>query len=154
MTIEQAYEQHAKLLYHIAHRFYRRFGGDKDVILAEANYHFVTAYRSYEASKGSLSKRVGYVVWRGLLKPIQREASRGKKLRRKEAALDLLGGKEDSGLWRRLQALGPDAREAVKLILEPPAVSDGHLLIDFLMRLGWSGERVRRAIREVRDILR
>lgn len=60
------YEQVYKLLMSITHKFQRRYGGNFDDLVSEANYQFVISHKTYDG-RAKFTTWLYHKVWYGLL---------------------------------------------------------------------------------------
>lgn len=180
--IAQTYEDVHPLILKVCHTFRRRYGGDWDELVGEANEYFMRAYRRFNRHKGRFSKRVAYCVWVCLLDKHRVRRSRETKLPRVRPFK-----RRDDGGWEReydvitnaaqpirfnlTQLLGEvshDAAHAIKLAVDPPPkvvrrVSQidklkrpkarRSALVEYLTDLGWSMARVLESFKEIAEAL-
>jgi hypothetical protein len=60
----------------IAHKFQITYGGDYDEYLADAYYHFLSAWDTYDTSKGQMKGWVCLVVWKNLFEAMRLKCRR------------------------------------------------------------------------------
>jgi hypothetical protein len=141
-------------------RFVQRYGGHFETLRADADTGFMRCYtREQEPTTAKLKQ----YVWFNLLDQVRREAIRAKKLRFRE-----IESYEEPTVFDQLadwsDNLGPDARIAVMLVLDPPvSMSDETAakggtprnvrssLRSYLQRMGWTTRRVSAAFKEITD---
>jgi len=153
------YHEVADLLRKIAWDFHRRFGGDIDELIADANYHFMHAYLhpTFDSSRARFSTWMAHVVWRQLV--------RDRRRRRKVlfcSDLEDVPCQEDAwSLSQFAEGLSADAGTVLELIRETPqelqsVLFDGtpsrnqKRLSQYLTEsLGWTAERIHESFREI-----
>jgi hypothetical protein len=74
-TLSDVYEDVKDTIEKTAGRFARSYRRDYEETLAEANFLFVRAFLSFRPG-GNLDRRVGYLVWNGLLDGLKAEIRR------------------------------------------------------------------------------
>lgn len=144
------YEEVARLLYHLCHKFQRSYGGEFDDWLSEAHEAFVLAAQSYRTEKGAFASWISFKVQKALL-------SRLRSLPPTAVSLDLdLPGSVD--YWRRMVfELSPTARIAVNYAL---AATQNSLdrrrmyVIRSMIEDGYPREAIVNSFDEIRRILR
>lgn len=154
------YREMRKLIHHIVRSFVRTRGGDYGEYLSIALEAYTKAARSWDESKGPLSKRIAYAVYHALLSEVRRLAKSGRfternftDLKRSFSSVPCLQ-REDS-----LSGLDGDAALAVEVALSAvPQLTerpDGarEMVVEFLMELGWTQRRVSEAFQQVRRAL-
>jgi hypothetical protein len=149
MSRLKRYEDNKSLIFHLARKFYLRFGGELDEIIAQAIYLFIVASQRYKRRAGAkFSSWVSTRIWGGLI-----DFHKNRWKHPQPLLEDLITNKiivepyySDrtvrfmTELW---DMIGEDARLVVKYVLEPPDQS----LKGMLLRR--TGKRVeRRAIRK------
>jgi len=63
----ETYEEVEMLVYSIVHKFKKKYGGDFEELLSEANYLFLLVYDSYCESIGEFTTWLHFRIWKGLL---------------------------------------------------------------------------------------
>ena len=162
VEMQAAWDLHEGLVIGTACKFYRNFGGDLQEITADAFYLFTTACQSYK-DKAPLGYWIGRRVWWGLLD------ERRQKLRRRRheqaSASPPERSYEDSHDYDWQDDLSNDAKEVVEAALQPPPdvvclrserphkdVSR-HMIERYFRDCGWTRKRVRKAFREVEQLV-
>lgn len=171
-TIDEGYETVKNLIYHQVHKFFERYGGDFDELLAEANLAFVQGHRQFiedaAASKptGTYHSTIRNWVWYEMFEQMRTRLRRGSIVQISEFFDDTTKTNPwDTGIF--VAELSNDARYAVMLVLDPPeeikrvAEAKGgeprnyrstvrvHLEED----LGWKEGRIAAAFMEIREAL-
>lgn len=62
-----AFEDHQKQIFGIVHNFIRKFGGDFDELVAEANLMFMKAFNEFDPEKSKFSTYLHTVIYNRLL---------------------------------------------------------------------------------------
>lgn len=163
MTIDEAYKDVKPLICHTVQRFQKRYGGDREELLAEANYHFVQAYHSYRPGVGKLSGWVQYKVYRELLETVRTQARRNACISRQEVMMETVAQKRERLLPTLLNEVSDDARAVLSLTIGPhlhtlmkersSPQQKRRLLGHFLLQLGWSGRQIVDTFREIQEAL-
>lgn len=162
-AVAEVYADLEPLLRQIAARFVRRYGGDRDEALADANLFFLEAYHGHDPARGKLETRVQFVVWNRLVDRARREAKARARL--PFVPLPPAVGRAPAPPAYEPDDWGdPDAQEVVDALTgDCPALDAalradpdptptrvlGHLRAYLDVHLGWDSARVRRAINEV-----
>lgn len=162
---EQTYADVEKLIAKTCWQFAKRFGGDVEELIADANTHFMRAYMaaSFDSSKSKFSTWVRTIVWRGLISD-----ARHNRRHRVEMDLDLLEGAcERPTIDALFEDISEDARIVVALAIQTPdalydvAMARGGCprnfrgaIRDYLEGLRWTAERITESFAEIKDALR
>lgn len=163
-SLDQTYEEFRRHMEIAPIQFRRRYGGDLDELRSIAGQAFAEACRSHRPERGTLRKRVRYVVWNRMLE----QCRRGERRRRHHGRVNMVAVPDRScfNLHTFLGELSKDAAEAIQLILEAPAeIADAlgsadrietrrALVADFLLGLGWAAGRVISTFKEIGEALR
>ena len=159
------------LLHKIVHKFRRRYGGDYQELFSQASLYYVKAYNTFDPSRGSFTKRIGYNVWMDLLSEKRRQAIAVKN--RPAYCWDpdwfeCVAEQERRGLnvARLLGTISPDAAFVIKIVLDLPVPPEGdgwrphkcpsyshRSLIRFLSGLEWTGQRILESFAEIKEAL-
>jgi DNA-directed RNA polymerase specialized sigma24 family protein len=174
LELDDNYRDCKAILYHTVIRFKRRYGGDLDDLVSEANEAFLRACYSWREEGGaSLKTWVRSKVWHALLKARRKQARRHRLLPTVGAAERLLAGLPQPrafDLPGLLRELSEGAAEAARLAVEPPldvllaarrhgrgkrlhAGARRQAVREYLAELGWSVRRINAAFREIREAL-
>lgn len=154
IELQAAWDAHAGLVIGTAYKFFRRYGGDLEEIKADAMSHFVDAAISYEESNSPQRYWIRSKVWLCLLEDRERRARRHKH--------ETAARRRDDGYRPRSNAdwqdeLGPDAREVVDAVINPPPdvqcmladdrrkLKSKEVLARFFRQCGWRNKRIRKA---------
>lgn len=164
MNSATAFQEHRPLIRHIVKCFVRRYGGDREDIEAQANLAFVKAVEDWDPSRGPLSKRLGYVVWRRLLE------GRRKERRRPVAPLTFdVPDRRGFDPRRLLREVGEEAGLVLRLIFDDATVllemtktprknkpswrAYRRGLVRVLAAAGWTAAETARAFAEIKECL-
>jgi len=166
---EQSYEDVRRLIAKVSSSFRRRFGGDYQEIISEANVAFLEAYRTYDCDRGSFSKRVSYVVYMQLVENACKRMNHAKKYPEVLITPDVPEKHHHGGLGSILSEVSEDAAIVIRLVLDPPgelycrmppprsssfrAEEVRDAVADFLLDVGWATRRVIDAFDEIREVL-
>jgi hypothetical protein len=152
-----------RMVHSLCHQFRRRYGGDHEELLSEALLHYWSGYVTFNPEKGGLTKRIGYVIWHGLLDTKREQAKEA--LLREPMPEDITLTVVDLDEEPLTTGMSPDAAYLVGLALSPPldvraevrdlakkrsrnsALQDA--LAQWLLGLGWTWKRIREAWDEV-----
>lgn len=162
VEMQAAWDQHEGLVIGTACKFYRDFGGDLLEITADARYLFVTACQTYEEA-APLGYWIRRRVWWGLIDERRQKLRRGKH-EQSSGSLPEQWYKDDfdHGRWN---VLSEDAKEVVETALQPPpdvlclrperSCKDvsRHMIERFYLDCGWTRKRVRKAFKEVEQLI-
>lgn len=161
VEMQAAWDLHEGLVIGTACKFYRSFGGDLREITADAFYLFTTACHSYE-EKAPLSYWIRQRVWWGLLDERRRKLKRFRH-EKVDSVPEQSYEERHEYDWR--DNLSEDAREVVEVALDPPPDvlclrSDRpckrvaqHMIHQYLRDCGWTKRRIRKAFREVEQLV-
>jgi hypothetical protein len=172
-----AYELVRNLVFHQVHKFRRRYGGEFDELVCEANLAFVKGHAQFTTGKTATGKTITDPYATEIRRWVWYEMFDAMRTRlRRKAIAPMVAIKEGQEFPDRLPEwdvsswaaeLGPDARLAVELVLNPPAPIENtaeakggeprnyrstvraHLAAD----LGWSTKRINAAFEEIRRAL-
>ncbi len=169
--VAQIHKSVEDLVYFVAHKFRRRFGGDIEDLIGEANLAFVRAVNGFDRERGfSFNSYLYAAIWNSLLKFNSSE---------REQEMDSLdaifaaGGQFVAQLDREFDVDGfandlpSDVKLIFKLIIQAPAdltqavILKGNeyrnwrsCLQDYLRQnFGWTARRVRENFREIERVL-
>lgn len=171
------YEDVELLIYKVVNKFHRRFGGDPEEYIAEANLTFQRVYRAYNPALGSFGNVLWTSVWRRLSNINRRNINARQNCR---VSLDAAKNEaNDRGetlaanypdprppaarAMEMLEALSPDARAVAALVFDPPdkvartaeekggqAANWRSTLRAYLAELGWAAARITESFDEIR----
>lgn len=161
----ETYLENLNLLHHLVWTFQRKYGGDHDELMAQANLHWWKAYCSYDPHKGSFAKRVAWIVMMELWKTKRSELKYQQRLNSQR-----FNRKQHDVVDRRFMedlGLSEDGKYALKMAV--PAAqkpSPGHnpshwyskkyrrkVLSQMLQETGWCSIRVGETFREIKSVL-
>jgi len=153
--VDIAHKRLEKMLWKIAHKFQRQFGGDFDDWKSQANECFMDAWQSYQPDRGaSLVTWVYRLVTQKLYKNWLREHKRSQR------TIPLNESLTNDGLYdppSLLEEFSSDAKTIIDVALEldPPGrtTKKRSALVDALQELGWTGARIAESIGEIREAL-
>jgi hypothetical protein len=159
---EETYLEVENLIRKEVWRITKKFGGDYDELLAEANVIFMAAWDSYDLNCGTqfTTWLVNQIRW-GLTEQVRNRIRAGKRFSRVDAE-QLSGGYRNWKPSDLLDELGEDARLVASLVIDTPADiawiyerKGGQArnlrstIRDYLADLGWSTMRIAESFREV-----
>lgn len=159
-TIEQALKGVEKLIYSVAWRHCRAYGGDIDDMISLCYEAFVDAFRTFDPTKGKFSARVWALAW---FKMFRTEEKRKKAIG--AAISEDTEGKEVFSVNHLLEEVSNDARRVLKMVLEPPIElmsieglrpqphKTAACVRALLRGMGWTGERIGRTFQEIKEAL-
>lgn len=117
----ETFEDTQVALLNAVRRFQRRYGGDMDELIAQANLLFLQAYERYDPARGSFTAYVGFYVYRQLIEGIRKTLMRRARCRPVDIDPDSLTTANDpTRLVDLMASLSPDAATIVQLILKTP----------------------------------
>jgi RNA polymerase sigma factor (sigma-70 family) len=169
--IEAAFEEHQRILYHVAWQVWSIYGGDFDDYFGQAQIIFMDAFDDFHADKGAkLSTWLFYKVRRGLIDYVrkQRAMTRGESHKIDEVFLETYStGIRNFSMIEFLDELNEDAHIVLELFLNTPRKVFGdirnkytrldhvqyHLrnrLSNILHQMGWKRSRINAAFDELR----
>lgn len=158
--VTQTYYDVQNMLYDIAHKFLRKYGGDFEELVSQANLYFMTAYNSFSSKKSNFTTWCYFIVWKGLLNERQKE------IKTNYIPCDTNGYDEDGCFIDFIDELSEDSKIIVGLILDTP--NDLKILIErkggtlpkvktvireHLNELGWSMKRITESFSEIRGLV-
>lgn len=174
----QAYELVSNLIFDQVHKFFRRFGGDFDELVGEANLAFVTGHRQYidgvrpngEQITHPFAVEIRRWVWFELFDAMRsrlRRENNAKMLSMESMELDVPAKNSTKFKVKEWVAgLGEDAQYAVELVLYPPeevettAEARGgtprnyrSTVRAYLTAEGWKPARINKAFDEIKEAL-
>lgn len=171
-SLEKLYLELRHRIRTIVYKFWKKYGGDFNDLIAEANEHFVTIaveYGQKDINRGlSLEKKIRNRIWWNLLQTKRRDSRRSKQLPRTELHDNLPTRKESSfDLIDFLITLSDRAKFLVQLIVHPtlefqrlldkiknPSSKDVRMTLKlYLGMIGWSPAKITNVFKEVRTNL-
>lgn len=171
-AVNETFGDVEKLVYDTAHKFRKRYGGEIQELISEANELFMDAYKAFTPGRAAFSTWCRFKVWHGLLESLRRQITRNSRFRDYgEDGLKLLEAPEGFNLSRFLNELSPDARLVTSLVIDPPpnvrlSIVERNTKIrnprnnlresvwEHLTDLGWEENRIGRAFLEVTNALK
>ena len=165
----EVYEDVRKLLYKVVHHFQSRFGGDFDELMSQANLHYQKAFVSYDPAMGRFSKRVAYNVWYGLLDTARVRMRRDNNASVSSCEQEVLN-EVPEGIPGRVEGIVREVSEDARIIIQTvlgwqdrsvwhgivrrkQARNVRKALVEFLIDLGWSGDRIMQCMCEIKEAL-
>lgn len=170
------YLQVEKMIYATAWKFKRKFGGDIDEIISEANLiyaQYAPLFRRRYTKKGHLitfAQYIHYFLWKRLEYPLLRKKVRHNRIAKQHELSDEplapTTGDFDPHEW--MKALSDEAKFVVNAVLEipidlrvclvrrdskSPAYSFRCALREYLRDLGWSVKEVSQSFKEITGAL-
>lgn len=152
-TIEATYEKYEDMLWKLTHKTCARYSRvSMEEVFAEAQYVFLKAVESYDASGGTTFSTWLYT---NLSLSLGNFGSRqGSKRAREEAELTFdppaPANADREDLLSRFTA---DAKMVVGLALTAPEDLTRGLITEILKDMGWARARIRATIKEVREAI-
>ena len=149
--ITQSYLDVKPMLHLLTQLHWRQFGGDYDDLFAEACLAFTRAYHTYNPERGAFTTFIWCTIKHHLI-----GVSRRKKLAYRQANLDSLPCRKGFDLESLLKEMSPDAATLIWNLLGAESQRKSkkkQQAVEKLLEVGWSGHRVRKAIREVQEVL-
>lgn len=170
--IEETYASVQKLIYKVAGDFHRRFGGDFDDLVGEANVAFMKVYEAFDPSRGAFTTLLQHSIVNRLYDVAA--------MKRRRPAVRLEAVAAESGIpvadwvaapaetWDELayQELSEDARTVLKIVVGAPAelralakAKGGHAknwrhaLKGYLADMGWTANQVAKSFEEIAGLL-
>jgi len=114
----ESYEDLHRMVYKIVFLFHKRYGGDLDTILSEANRLFLIAHARHDPKRGKLSTCIYYAIYHGL-KDIMRKEK--KRLRgAKEISLEAIingNGEEEQNEIEGLLHMQKTSKERIEEVI-------------------------------------
>ena len=165
------YEDTRLLLYDICHKFRRRYGGNFDDLMSEANLHFMAAYETYDPTKGSkFTTWARFRIWICMLETVRSKMRRAKNPNRPQQEyrdLNTLAAQAKFDIESFVSDLSEDASRVVGLVMDSPQdilysirSLGGHspsnikkALLEYLKDLGWSVSRIKESFLEIKQAL-
>ncbi len=167
-TVEEGYDAVKNLIFDQVHKFRRKYGGDVDELVGEANIAFVRGHRSIleKGAKDGYAVEIRRWVWWDLFDAMRVRLERQRRV--KFTSTDDTGdvyAVPTGGTWNRedfVCGLSEDGRYAVALALNPPAAIEKvaqekggtprnykSTVRQYLKDTGWSTDRINAAFEEI-----
>jgi len=155
------------LIIHTVQRFNRRFRGDFDEQVCEANYVFMAVYDRYDDNRGSFTSLLVRSIWNRLTDVSVIERRKSIKTEGGESTTFVANRSVSSfSITDFMDTVSDDARILVQLIVEAPAelaeVATGKgdtpcnwrsSLREYLRQRGWGRDRINSGMAEVKAAL-
>jgi hypothetical protein len=170
--LSEAFLDMEKMIFKIVLDHYKRYGGDLDELMSEAQEKFLLAHIDYDGAKGELSTYVYQKVKFGLV-DLQRRNYRKlkgckiKSLDEVKGECQVTSPKKDADLTILLTQIGEDCANIIYLILFPPcdfhdemnnykrASEWRNCITEYLhFHMKWSLERIQMAFTELMEAVR
>jgi hypothetical protein len=161
-VMAETYEDVKMLIYKTVHGFIKRYGGDFDELMAEANYSFVRNTPKHDESKGPYIAYVKFSIWNDLLS-LQRASRRHCHSELNDNTSSTVS---PSRIPEIIEDLPSDAKFVALLVLEAPEelatmmLNEGgrprgarRAIKQYLSNLGWTAEQVKRSFEEIGEAL-
>ncbi len=169
LVLTEAYQDVKEVIQQAVFYFARKYGGDYEELLGEANLLFVEAYQRHKEDKANFKVWVKYFITKQLLERLRTKLY--KKARCKQVFKDLANIKApqpDFNLSDFIDELPADAAEVVKLIFYSPPDIDlsvqqrgGYTphrfklaLMEYLSDLGWGVEQILSVFTSIKEALK
>lgn len=181
--LTETYNDVEKLIYFVCHRFRKKYGGEFDELLSEANEIYMDAYRSHDPERGPFHKHLQAKIWGGMISTLRKRLQRNRTVSVKRGKVfrvsDCSNVTIDESMKqretipfdeRKLYAMSRDARFIVDLARNPTreinflitcmltpkiTTAEAHrrAIIDLLRHSGWNEKRIIRAFNNARKHL-
>jgi hypothetical protein len=165
--IEEAYEEYEKMIYSVAHKFYKKYGGELKLIQAEARYFFVEAFHSYFEADGRFSTWLYFCIWHGLQGAFFKYPKSVKPTESFDHKIHEGKKQKEFYLCDIMDSLSEEGQKIVQLVFHPPAALQKRILNTgshphnvragikkFLSEeMQWSPCQINNAFKEVRYII-
>lgn len=163
-ALTETYIDVEKLIYATVWKFKRKFGGDFEELVAEANFIYVLAFDSYKESRAAFTTWLCFCIWRGLQNHIRfiREKNKYTKI----LPLEQCPNREfviekPSFFFEMLDEFGEDSKTIIKLVFNPPEElkkeSNHSFKVDIRIYLstkfGWTGRRIKESFEEIGKVI-
>lgn len=172
-TIDEGYERVKDLIYHQVLKFYRRYGGDWNELVGQANLAFVEGHHQYTRGYHASGRRLDHsyateirrCVWFDMFDMMRARIS----CRARAATCYLEHEPEDTlgqDVFTLVDDLSDDGRYVASLVISPPstieivAMEKGGTPRNFrstvrehLEKEGWGATRIRKAFDEIKEAL-
>lgn len=163
-AMEETYSELMNLVFDTSHKFVRRYGGEIQETISEANEHYMAAYHSYKPEKGSFSNWVRFRVWNGLMETVRKRLMRQSRCAQVEVDLDFGVDPSPFRLFELMDELSDESKQVVDIIINTPGVvfrEEGgdspnlrDVLRSYLRKLGWSAIQITESFQEIVAVLR
>lgn len=147
----ETFNRYQDLARKLAHVFRAQYGGEYQDLEADAYFHMVSAYNSYDPSKGSLQKRISFTIWHGLLTDRQQH-NRYRRRHRLGANFNRMLANNRQPLHSRLDETTTRAQGIASVVIDRqcPKMKG---LVSYLLELGWAAEQVFMALGELKEAI-
>ena len=155
-TMTRDYLSVQKLIHHTVNKFQKRYGGDTEEMVSEANLAFTKSHNRYDTSKGSLTNWTHVCVWRALIDYAHKQNYERKFHSGNGFDLNTLTTKREDRLSSIMEGLSPQARRVAELVLNGPTKHPNRIrkqLKSFLKELGWCSTMIWESFAEIRTAL-
>lgn len=161
MSMEDAHKGVERLIYYLAGKFRRKYGGNFDDLYSHAEELFVHAYYTFDPTRCPFDKYVRKTIWWGLLEKKKVSARRlAKHPEDSDPALrlDLTAQPKHFDLRLMLTDLSDDAATVVKVLLDlPKERSKARVRVSLVRRMlheaGWAAKRILETFTEISEAL-
>ena len=174
-VLTETYKDMRGLVIQTAVNFHKRYGGDLEELISEANLWFILSVDTHDPKKAKLSTWIVVSVWRRLLCFMTKEyrqshqpLNTSNEEEEEETQNDPEAKKEFRLILDIVGDLDESAKEVLWLLIEPPVALDAeftrwkyrpkHVRQDlrrFLcQRMNWTVKEVRTAFREIEMIIK
>lgn len=167
MNAADAYNKVYRLINATCRKFRKRYGGDIEELISEANYAWLVALPKFDKSRSTLSTYTGRIVWYALLSRL-RANSRHPILKKTEynRCLQTI---EDAKQSDYIAVLNPKAAQLVQIVrskadeinqrvkqtprLATKRLSHLRVLREMLQEMQWTASEIACAFREIKEVL-
>jgi hypothetical protein len=163
---DRLYRQYRPLLGAIVRAFHRCYpGSELEELQSQANFFFVTSLISHDEQRCPIANWLPWKVWRQLQEVRRVEQRRLKKLRRRNAVMELLPDPQEREIGTLLGNLSDDGKEAITHFLVVLRDQDGKRktrryadkvlegLEESLRHEGWNQELIDCTLTEISEVL-
>lgn len=152
------YKDMEPIVHQVVSKHRKRYGGDYDDLLGQANLIFMRIYQDFDPSRGIFGKRVRFIIEKRLVDELRKEWKKNPSDRKEYFPLEEFPTRHKFDVGILIDRLSEDGKLAVKLALgmADEDTPDGvrQVLVECLFELGWSGQRISDVLNEVRSLLR
>ena len=163
-ALSETYLDTQNLIYKTIHSFLKKYGGDWDELLGEANLYFILAYNSHDPSKGDFTPRLRHYIWNNLLNTRRRILSHKAQLEQTYHTRLKIQSKFDYLEFE--DSLSEDGRIIVDLLHHTPTelknlliefgntpLQSQRILKEYLSEFGWSRKKIKETFSEIKNLL-
>jgi len=166
--IEQTYLDTQKLIYHIVWEFQKKYGGDFDELMGEANLIFMLTYHDYKKGGAKFSTLLHTYITNGL-KGKLRKNYRTPKINRNITNLEDIAVAHSENMVDVIDLFQDDAKCVIELALNPDKAAKllsmyyeksrsrkgmTYYIKEYLKQdLGWNTKRITFVLKQIKKII-